>query len=42
MSFADPALPAEHMVRQGQSLARKVYRVPVEIGRTMASRAHGT
>ena len=36
MSFANQALSAEHMVKHGKSLERKVYRVPVDIDREIA------
>jgi adenosylhomocysteinase len=36
MSFANQALSAEHMVKHGRTLERKVYRVPVEIDREIA------
>ena len=36
MSFANQALSAEHMVKHGRTLERKVYRVPVDIDREIA------
>jgi adenosylhomocysteinase len=36
MSFANQALSVEHIVRAGQSLERRVYRVPHEIDREIA------
>jgi adenosylhomocysteinase len=36
MSFANQALSVEHLVRDGRSLERKVYRVPVAIDREIA------
>jgi adenosylhomocysteinase len=36
MSFANQALSAEHMVKHGRSLEKKVYRVPVEIDKEIA------
>jgi adenosylhomocysteinase len=36
MSFANQALSAEHMVKHGRTLERKVYRVPIEIDREIA------
>jgi adenosylhomocysteinase len=36
MSFANQALAAEHMVKHGRTLERKVYRVPLEIDREIA------
>jgi adenosylhomocysteinase len=36
MSFANQALSAEHMIKQGKRLERKVYRVPLEIDREIA------
>ncbi|MDP3767205.1 MAG: adenosylhomocysteinase, partial [Dehalococcoidia bacterium] len=36
MSFANQALAAEHMVRHGRTLERKVYAVPREIDREIA------
>ena len=36
MSFANQALSAEHMVKHGRTLERKVYRVPMEIDREIA------
>ena len=36
MSFANQALSAEHMVREGASLEKRVYRVPDEIDREIA------
>ena len=36
MSFANQALAAEHMVKHGRTLERKVYPVPVEIDREIA------
>ena len=36
MSFANQALSAEYMVRQGRTLEKKVHRVPLEIDREIA------
>ncbi len=36
MSFANQALAAEHMVKHGRTLERRVYRVPMEIDREIA------
>jgi adenosylhomocysteinase len=36
MSFANQALSAEHMVKHGATLERKVYRVPLAIDREIA------
>ncbi|MDI6784932.1 MAG: adenosylhomocysteinase [bacterium] len=36
MSFANQALSAEYMVKQGKKLQKKVYRVPLEIDRMIA------
>jgi adenosylhomocysteinase len=36
MSFANQALAAEHMVRHGRTLVRRVYAVPREIDREIA------
>ena len=36
MSFANQALAAEHVVKHGRTLERRVYRVPVEIDREIA------
>jgi adenosylhomocysteinase len=36
MSFANQALSVEHMVKQGRSLERKVYRVPADIDHEIA------
>jgi adenosylhomocysteinase len=36
MSFANQALSAEHMVKHGTALERKVYRVPLDIDREIA------
>ncbi|MBI4420924.1 MAG: adenosylhomocysteinase, partial [Gemmatimonadetes bacterium] len=37
MSFANQALAAEHLVRQGGSLSKAVHRLPVEIDRQVAA-----
>src|SRR5688500_2935643 len=36
MSFANQALAAEHMVKHGRTLEKKVYRVPIDIDREIA------
>jgi adenosylhomocysteinase len=36
MSFANQALGAEHMVKHGKTLEKKVYRVPLELDREIA------
>jgi adenosylhomocysteinase len=36
MSFANQALSAEHLVKEGKRLERRVYRVPVAIDRDIA------
>jgi adenosylhomocysteinase len=36
MSFANQALSVEHLVREGRTLERKVYRVPIAIDREIA------
>jgi adenosylhomocysteinase len=36
MSFANQALAAEHMVKNGRTLARRVYRVPLDIDQEIA------
>jgi adenosylhomocysteinase len=36
MSFANQALSAEHLVRQGKKLERKVYPVPQEVDQEIA------
>jgi adenosylhomocysteinase len=36
MSFANQALSVEHLVREGRSLERRVYRVPLPIDREIA------